>query len=261
MCQLSIRWKLKTFKGELLKMQIVVSNIVLQVLSLQDFWQLLKMMNSTDLFFFLIGWGKQGWLCRQLAAGGMRRTYSAIGFLVDAELLRNMIHSWRCDLLPPRNSHVLPNAWGSNERGECLWWLYNYHIQNATAREIKAILLQGDDGEICRVKLPQGEEGNVAEPLASRTIKSGAERLRYCSRIIILPSQKHFKYMPVLTPTTRQMEMKHLDGDLGHLTALHFRILIALGFHWSAETLQTSGRHVVNKQENEVLTSQLTLGF
>lgn len=111
------------------------------------------------------------------------------------------------------------------------------------------------------MKPPQGEEGNVVEPLASRTIKSGAERLRYCSRIIILPSQKPFKYMPVLTPTTRQMEMKHLDVDLGHLTALHFRILIALGFHRSAETLQISGRHVVNKQENEVLTSQLTLGF
>lgn len=34
-------------------MQIVVSNIVLQVLSLEDFWQLLKMMNSIDLFFKL----------------------------------------------------------------------------------------------------------------------------------------------------------------------------------------------------------------
>lgn len=90
-------------------MQIVVSNIVLRVLSLRDFWQLLKMMNNTDLFF-LIGWRKQDSLCRQLAADGMRRTSSAIGFLVDAELLRCMIHSWHCDSLSPCNSHVLPDA-------------------------------------------------------------------------------------------------------------------------------------------------------
>lgn len=80
------------------------------------------------------------------------------------------------------------------------------------------------------MKLPQEGEGNVLELLASWTIKSVAERLRCCSRIIILPSEKPFEYMPVLIPKTRQVEMKHLDVE--HLTALHFRILIALGFHW-----------------------------
>lgn len=80
------------------------------------------------------------------------------------------------------------------------------------------------------MKLPQEGEGNLVELLASQTIKSVAERLRCCSRIIILPSQKPFEYMPVLTPKTGQVEMKHLDVE--HLTSLHFRLLIALGFHW-----------------------------
>jgi len=39
-------------------MQIVLSNIDLQVMNLQDFWQLLMMLNSTNLFL-LIGWREQ----------------------------------------------------------------------------------------------------------------------------------------------------------------------------------------------------------
>lgn len=113
-----------------------------------------------------------------------------------------------------------------------------------------------------RVKLLQEGEGNAVKLLASQATKSVAERLRCCSWIITLPSQKPFEYLPILTPKTRQVEMKHPDVDLGHLTALHFRILIALGFHWwKPRVFQTSGRHVVNKQEDQVLTSQLTLGF
>lgn len=170
-----------------------------------------------------------------------------------------MIYSWYCNLPSLYNSYVLSNAWISNEHGKsfCVITIFKM-LHWKKLREFCDSVQQGNTQS--ENALRRGRKWSWASgSLDSCSWKSKV--LQKDHQTDNIKPTYLVRLHASMYPKGKEMEMKHLVVGSEHLTALHFRVFVSLGFHWwkpwSAETLHTSRRLAANKQENEELTFQI----